>query len=136
MVEHLSAQAVEDTFIACLAEDLTGDPEQCIDVDCIVFTARFSKAAIAERRDAIHLMLLDLPVEFQQDQGGGMSFLNACQDRDDNQWTGLHRTMGFLFGLGMAAGWVACPFPREMWPILPGGMPYYIVTSERNTEND
>ena len=43
------------------------------------------------------------------------------------QWTGDHTTMDNLFKLGMAIGKVVCPFPRNMWSALAGGMPYYEV---------
>jgi len=57
-----------------------------------------------------------------------MSFLNACQDRNGNQWTDLHQRMEQLFVLGQAAGFVSCLLPRDMWAALPGGMPYYVVS--------
>ena len=63
-----------------------------------------------------------------ESEGQGSSFLNACYDRDGDLWTGDHATMEQLFVLGIAAGMVNCLMPRDMWPVLPGGMPYYSVT--------
>jgi len=32
-----------------------------------------------------------------------------------------------LFLLGLAIEKVKCLMPREVWPALPGGMPYYVI---------
>ena len=72
-------------------------------------------------------MLSNLPASFQKESGGGMSFLKACEDSEGNQWTGLHKIMDQLFLLGQAAGLVKCLMPREVWGMLPGGVPYYVV---------
>lgn len=93
-------------------------------------TLRFSKARIAEEAERIAFMLSELPTEFRTTEkggGGGWSFLNACMDRHGNQWTGMHMTMAQLFALGQAAGLVDLLLPPEMWPALPGGVPYYAV---------
>ena len=72
--------------------------------------------------------LLDqLPAEFHEKTGGGWSFLNACNNRDGQQWTGLHETMEKLVMLGLATGHVAFLMPRDMWSVLPGGMPYFVI---------
>jgi hypothetical protein len=72
-------------------------------------------------------MLLQLPDSFQKDSGGGYSFLEACNNKDGNQWTGLHLRMEQLFSLGIATEQVSYCLPRENWSILPGGMPYLVV---------
>jgi hypothetical protein len=75
----------------------------------------------------IETMLDELPDEFKKTGGGGMSFLNACNDKHGNQWTDLHQRMEQLFQLDIGIGKVKCLMPREMWGILPDGMPYYVV---------
>ena len=81
-----------------------------------------------ERHEAeISQMLDELPDAFKESGGGGMSFLNACDDKHGRQWTGLHQTMEQLFQLGIAIGRVESTLPREMWSALPGGMPYYVI---------
>lgn len=119
---RLDPQVVEDTFTTC--QDNDGD----VVVDGIVVTGvHFDKAQLADHAELIAGLLLELPDEFKASGGGGWSFLNACNDRHGNQWTGLHRTMERLFMLGMGIGMVTCQLPREMWDALPGGMPYYVV---------
>lgn len=80
-------------------------------------------------------LLYQLPNEFKKDNGGGYSFPYACIDIDGCQW-GEHVDAERLIALGTAIGLVQCPIPREMWKILPMGLPYYIILSERNiTQN-
>ena len=78
-------------------------------------------------------MLNELPRPFHVEGGGGWSFLQACQDRHGNQWTGMHRTMELLFLMGLALGKVKECLPREHWTILPGGVPYYTVIPGAST---
>lgn len=56
-----------------------------------------------------------------------MSFLSACNDKHGKQWADLHLRMEQLFQLGLAIGKAECVFSRDMWEILPGGMPYYVI---------
>jgi hypothetical protein len=55
-----------------------------------------------------------------------MSFLNACMTKDDNQW-GEHQNMEQLLALGIAIGYARILLPRNMWSVLPGGVPYFSV---------
>jgi hypothetical protein len=76
----------------------------------------------------IEALLAQLPSEFKQSGGGGgWSFLEACRDMNGNHWAGLHSIMEMLFVLGIAAGKAKWVFPRAMWGVLPGGMPYAVV---------
>ena len=58
--------------------------------------------------------------------GGGWSFLQACVDKNGNHW-GEHSNMEELFCLGIAIGKVESLLPRDMWKVLPGGVPYYVI---------
>jgi hypothetical protein len=121
---------VEEILKDCLFRD-DEEIEHHLLVDGILNPFAFSPERIDEHYPEITKFLDSLPEAFQEKTGGGWSFLNAFTDKDGNQWTGLHRTMDFLFCLGMAAGRVKSCVPRELWTILPGGMPYYVVTAER-----
>lgn len=122
----LTAENVESTFKSCLAENHKADG---VVVDGVIIKAKFNTNAISEHKKDIQDMLTQLPNEFQYDGGGGWSFLNMCTDRHGNQWTGFHRTMDMLVCLGIAAGFVRFLLPREMWNIMPGGMPYLVITT-------
>lgn len=75
----------------------------------------------------ISTMLSHLPSEFKQSGGGGYTFLNACEDENHHQWTGMQTIMDHLFALGISIGKCNYLLPREVWGALPGGMPYIIV---------
>jgi hypothetical protein len=124
----LSSQHVEEVFEACLAHGAASHPT--LTVVGIVHTVHFAEKELTERRREIAGMLAQLPTEFlphDQGGGGGWSFLNACNDRDGNQWTGLHLVMEKLFLLGIGTGQARWCMPRDMWDALPGNMPYIEV---------
>lgn len=124
---RLDPAQVEATFKDCLFETAEEAQEHGIVVEGIVFDAMLNPAKLDEHRELITQMLMELPDQFRKSIGGGWSFLNACEDRHGNLWTGLHQTMSMLFILGIGIDLVTCTLPKNMWPILPGGMPYYRI---------
>jgi hypothetical protein len=122
----ISAQRVRDIFMDCLFKD--GEPtDDHIKAEGVMTNVGFHPQRLESHKQEIMELMDELPDEFKADGGGGMSFLNACMDRRGKQWTGEHRTMEQLFQLGVASGKARCLLPREMWAVLPGGMPYYVV---------
>jgi hypothetical protein len=113
----LTAENVENLFTKCLRDE--GDP-----VEGVVSKAPLDTAGHEEE---IAAMLSELPNEFQAKGGGGWSFLNACATKDGEQWTGMHPTIDKLFMLGIASGKARWLMPRDMWSVMPGGMPYVSV---------
>lgn len=77
-------------------------------------------------RQEVWSMLGQLPRQFMLGIGGGWSFLNACETAQGDQW-GEHADVDRLICLGLALGAVEFALPREAWPVLPGGMPYFAV---------
>jgi hypothetical protein len=122
----LNAELVNKIFENCLSEN-PADSSNMVLAEGITCTVGFNLQLIKENEKEIEEMLKDLPDEFQENSGGGMSFLNSCNDKEGNQWTGLHQRMEQLFQLGIAINKVKCLFPREFWKVLPGEMPYYVV---------
>ena len=122
----LTVDAVENLFKDCLAKDEKAD--NSTEIQGIVHTFLFDNNKIQQNKDAIDKLLLELPIKFRESSGGGYSFLMACNDKNGNQWTGLHLNMEKLFALGLASGRVHALLPREMWDAFPGGMPYYVIT--------
>lgn len=125
----LNPEHVTQVFDECLAHGEQDHPT--VTAAGIVHTAHFAIARLDTHKAEIGGMLAQLPLPFQpRSQGGqdGWSFLNACMDRDERQWTGLHLVMEQLMLLGLASGQVAyCFADREMWKVLPGEMPYFRV---------
>ena len=125
----LTSKNVESVFMDCLFND-GEDATNHLKSEGITNNVGFHPGRVGIHESEISEMLLCLPREFHEKTGGGMSFLNACNDKSGEQWTGEHRIMEQLFLLGQASGKVKCLMPREMWSMLPGGMPYYVVLSE------
>ncbi len=123
----LTAEAVETTFAYCLWR--TKEPEnQRLEVEGLQANrVLFHRQRVDEKREAIRAMLAELPEQFRADHGGGCSVLNACQDRQGRQWADLHRTMAWLFEVGIAAGLARWTMPRSFWRTFPGEMPYVTV---------
>ena len=124
----LNAKHVNAVFMDCLFQD-GEDTSQHVKAEGIVRNVGFHPARLESHKAEIVGMLDELPEQFQEKSGGGWSFLNACNDKHGNQWTGLHQTMEQFFQLSIGIGKVKSLMPREMWSALPGEMPYYIITA-------
>lgn len=129
----LESKRVEEVFVDCLFKD-GEDHSEFIKAEGVVRTVGFHPGRLSGHIEEIREMLMELPVEFMKssgENGGGWTFLNACNDKDGRQWTGSHLAMEQLFQLGIGIGLVECCLPRVMWPVLPGGVPYYTVDDEK-----
>lgn len=135
----IDPNAVEAAYVSCLHTDEemaslpdgADAPEGAIIVQGVINRHGFHPDRVETQREQVSEWLAALPEMFRKTPSGGWSFLNACVDRNDEQWTGLHLRMDQLIALGQAlglAGWVL-PDP-EMWKMLPGGMPYFWVADE------
>jgi hypothetical protein len=123
----IDAQEVENLFIGCLYKNKQELSKDAVVVEGVINKFVFDPKQLEKHKERITELLGELPVQFRRDSGGGWSFLNACMTKDNKQWTGLHLRMEQLFALGMAIGKVKFQFPRSMWKILPGGMPYVVL---------
>lgn len=123
----IDANEVHAILMDCLFRE--GEPQtDPVVTEGIMHKFGFHPDRIAGHAERIHELLLNLSEWFREDKGGGWSFLNACHDADGNHW-GEHRNMDELFVLGLAAGKCRSTLPRNMWDVLPGGMPYYSVAA-------
>ena len=122
----LNAELVHSTFLECLFQD--GEPTENHKIgEAVQMKVRFNPERLKGKEPLIEELLKELPTEFQKDGGGGMSFLNMCNDKNGNQWADMHKTMNELVALGTATGKLSFLMPKEMWSVLPGGMPYLVV---------
>lgn len=78
---------------------------------------------LEEKRELVTALLAELPEEFKE----GWSFLNLCNMKDGKQWTGMHRICEQLVVMAIGLGLMEYCMPREMWVVLPGGVPYLII---------
>ncbi len=122
----LDPEVVNAVFMDCLFRD-GEDTSKHVVAEGVTRNVGFHPERLKSHKAEIEAILAELSPEFHETGGGGMSFLNACNDKHGNQWTGLHQRMEQLFQLGIGIGKVKCLMPREMWSALPGGMPYYVI---------
>ena len=128
----IDADRVNEIFHDCLyAEEelkdgkpIEGEP---VRAEGIMNNVGFHPGRLESYRKEVRGMLEGLPLEFRRTVGDGWTFLNACNDRNGRQWTSFHQRMEQLFQLGIGLGLAKCLVPREMWSMMPGGMPYYSV---------
>ncbi len=123
---ELTSENVECIFMDCLFKD-NEDHTDYVKVQGITITVGFHPERLASHKEEVQVMLQDLPDDFQNSKGGGQSFLNACNDKNGRQWTGLHQRMEQLFLLGIGLKIANWQFPREMWTMFPGSMPYVTI---------
>jgi len=128
----IDPQEVEKAFLDCFykeeeIKDVKGTPQGAIFVEGIQYQLSFHPGRLEEKRAMVAEWLKALPHQFRKNNGGGWSFLNACNQENGVQWTGLHQRMDQLFCLGIGLKLVRCQLPREAWRILHGGMPYYVI---------
>jgi len=126
---------IQDIMMASLykteeLEDKSKPPEDAIIVHGITQRFGFHPERIKEQRPAIKKLLDEMPIEFHRKHGGGgWSFLQLCLDKNGNHW-GEHINMQDLCVLAIGSGLGEWCFPREIWPALPGGVPYVMFDTE------
>lgn len=128
----LTAENISTVLRDCLFRDEeipTGNriPENAIKVEGITMRFGFHPGRIEAHKEDIESLLMQLPHQFRASEGGGWSFLNACiTDQDPPRQWGEQVNVQELMVLGVAANLVSV-MPREMWHVLPGGVPYFTV---------
>lgn len=133
----ISQERVHEILMDCLYRDeeiaaANGKPpEGFVEVHSVLVHLGLHPKRLENHRKEVREMLMNLPDEFMASKGGGWTFLNACNTKDGVQW-GEHRDMDELFALGIGLGYAKFTMPREMWSVLPGGMPY--ITIDDNKE--
>lgn len=123
------AERVRDAILASLYEDpsIRETPSGAKVAEGITRTFVFDPARLETQREEVTAILNEMQRGFFRDTGGGWTFLYLCEDRHGNLWTGLHQICEDLCCLGIALGLVEWCAPRELWPALPGGMPYLVI---------
>lgn len=126
---ELTSTNVDEVFSACLFTDeeaKTVTPDDAVVAEAVMMNVGFHPGRLEENKEKIKQLLDQLPEHFQQDKGGGSSFLQACMTARGVHWA-EHPTIDKLVALGLAAKHVEYKLPRELWGALPGGMPYFAV---------
>lgn len=122
----LSSENVHKVFMNCLFDN--NEPtDKAVLVHGANLNVGFNPIKLEKNKLNIVTMLNCLPDNFMEGKGGGWSFLNLTNDKDDNQWTSSQHVIDQLVTLGLALSLVLFPMPRLLWDALPGGMPYVII---------
>ena len=130
MIE-LTSDNVHRIFLSSL---FTGNPSQedlkrTKYVDSVMLKIGFDSAKLKENESDIIELLEQLPKEFKQSEGGGYSFLFGCMTQNNHQW-GEQIRVDELVSLGLGIEKIEFLFPRDMWSILPGGVPYFVYNDD------
>ena len=133
----IDPEKVEKAFLDCLFKNEELDKTHTkvlsgkfIPVEGIINSVAFHPERLESKRKQVEEWLNALPIEFRKDNGGGWSFLNACNQANGIQWTGLQQRMEQLMMIGIGLGLVDYVMPRELWNILPGGVPYFVIVGD------
>lgn len=127
----LNSKVVMDIFMDCMFRETPQPGTKFIGIEGIHDKIGFDPEKISLHKEEILDMLKYLPNDFNEDSGEGQSLLKAPFTKDDIQW-GEQIDADRLMMLGMAIGKVKYLLPRNLWFILPGGVPYYCITKEIN----
>lgn len=125
---------VNEVFLKCLLtqEEFVagnGNPENVIEGHGVLEHAQFNHERLEEYREEVKAWLDNLPEQFHAKTGGGWTFLNLCQDKEENLWTGSHPICDQLIMLasGLKIGEI---LGREFADSLPGGVPYVVFNTD------
>ena len=128
----LTAKNVHDIFMNCLFKDTPKAGTKYLPAEGLTTNVGFNTDKINKYANDIKSLLNELPETFRENVGGGWSFLEAYLDKDGNHW-GEHTHIQELLLLGIASGYAKYLLPRELWTVLPGGVPYFVVLDDRQT---
>jgi hypothetical protein len=108
------------------SDEVTGGnpPDDAVKVEGIVRNFAFHHDRLRALKPKVESVIREVVSDrFFKNKGGGASFLELCNDRHGEQW-GEHPSMELLVVLATGLGLAGYCAPRELWSVLPGGMPY------------
>ncbi|MCK5285925.1 MAG: hypothetical protein KAJ58_01715 [Candidatus Pacebacteria bacterium] len=127
MEKVLTKERVESIFMDCIFK--SGESVgSYVPAQGIHSSVGFHPRRIIEYQNEIIEMLDELPDKFREIEGA--PFKDAYYDKNGKQWTCIGTMMEQLFQLGLAIGKVSFQNSREVWPLLPGGLPRYRILDE------
>ena len=126
---NITASNVLKVFNDCLFDTQPDTGTEFIGVEGVHANVGFDPHKIEQHKEEITSLLDQLDDKFKENTGGGYSFMSVPFTKDGDQW-GEQIDGDRLMMLGMAIGRVKYLLPREMWRILPGSVPYYVITEE------
>lgn len=123
----ISSEKVSEIFGNCLFKDdeiIDGKPiVEPIYVEGITLNFGLHPERVNQYSEEIAKFICELPETFKN----GWSFLNLCETKDGEQWTGIQKVCEELMVLGIATKKMQYCCSKELWGALPGGVPYIQV---------
>ena len=119
------AGKVRKIFIDSLFRE-NEDTKNYVEAEGLLTKIGFHPERLESHRDEVIELLEMLPDTFRKDGGGGWSFIKMPFTKDGEQW-GEHKNADELLMLAVGLGLMQYLTTRDLWPYLPGGMPYVII---------
>ena len=94
-----------------------------VEVDGISHMFYFDPKRLEEQREILSEVISMLPEKFKE----GYTFLDLCRTKADELWTGEQLVCEELVVMSIGLELMTYCFSREIWKVLPGGVPYIIV---------
>ena len=116
------SELTTNAFMDCLFKE-GEDTTNHVKVEGLTSMFGLHPQRLEEKRELVTALLAELPAEFKE----GWSFLNLCTTKDGEQWTDMHLVCEQLVVMAIGLGLMEYCMPREMWVILPGGVPYLMI---------
>ena len=116
------SELTSNAFMDCLFKE-GEDTTNHVKVEGLTSMFGLHPQRLEEKRELVTVLLAELPAEFKE----GWSFLNLCTTKDGEQWTDMHLVCEQLVVMAIGLGLMEYCMPREMWVILPGGVPYLMI---------
>lgn len=116
------SELTRNAFMDCLFKE-GEDTTNHVKVEGIISMFGLHPQRLEEKRELVTALLAELPEEFKE----GYTLLNFCTTKDGEQWTGEHRVCEQLIVMAIGLNLMEYCMPREMWAVLPGGVPYIMI---------
>lgn len=116
------SEIVTKTFEKCMFQE-GEDTSNHVPVQGIARIFGLHPKRLEEQRETVKMLIAELHENFKQ----GWSFLKICENKEGHQWTDLHSVCEELVVMAVALGLAEYSFPRQLWPVLPGGVPYITI---------
>lgn len=119
------AGKVRKIFIDSLFRE-NEDTKNYVEAEGLITKVGFHPERLESHRAEVIELLEMLPDTFRKDGGGGWSFVKMPFTKDGEQW-GEQKNADELLMLAIGLGLMQYLTTRDLWPHLPGGMPYVII---------
>lgn len=116
------SELTRDAFVDCHFKE-GEDATYHVTVQGLTRVFRLHPQRLEEKRDLVKALLAELPTEFKE----GWTFLNLCNTKNGEQWTGMQQVCEQLVVMAIGLGLMEYCMPKEMWAVLPGGVPYLMI---------